>query len=165
MAILPKRSSLKLLHCQVQGQRKNEASIHGTAKEFAVNSLACPRVVSISNSTSKGQTRGMLGKRRCLRCGQPLSVHLDHQVLERVARADRQLLLDCNIMLCQHLGVATEEGAYTRDKMSDPAYKPPPRFRLALKLQKGGGVYAGHYGISSGSERTVEVTCIFDKFQ
>ena len=61
MAILPKRSSSKLLHCEVQGQRKNEASVHGTAKEFAVNSLACPRVVSISNSTLKGQTRGMLG--------------------------------------------------------------------------------------------------------
>jgi len=28
------------------------------------------------------------------------------------------------MFLCQHLGVAPEEGAYSRDKMSDPAYKP-----------------------------------------
>jgi len=28
-------------------------------------------------------------------------------------------------VLCQHLGVAPEEGSYSRDKMSDPAYKPP----------------------------------------
>jgi len=45
-------------------------------------------------------------------------------------------------MLCQHLGVAPEEGAYmySRDKMSDPAYKPPLRFRLALRLQNGGRI-------------------------
>ena len=119
-------------------QRKNGAIVHRSAKEFAVDSLACPRVVSISNSTLKGQTRGILGKRRCLRCGQPLSVDLDHRVSELVARADRH-----------NLGVATEEGAYSRDKMSDPAYKPPLCFRLALRLQKVGGVYAGHYGIYS----------------
>jgi len=92
----------------LSSSRKNEASVHRTAKEFAVDSLACPRVVSISNSTWKGQTRGMLGKRRCLRCGQPLSVDLDHRVSEQVARADRKLLSVCNIMLCQHLGVATD---------------------------------------------------------
>ena len=50
-------------------------------------SLACPRVVSNSNSTLKGQTRGILVKRRCLRCGQPLSVDLDHRVSELVASA------------------------------------------------------------------------------
>jgi len=33
-------------------------------------------------STLNGQTRGVLGKRRCLRCGQPLSVNLDHKVFE-----------------------------------------------------------------------------------
>jgi len=64
-------------------------------------------------------------------------------------RADRQLLAVCNIMfLCQHLGVAPEAGAYSQDKMSDPAYKPPLRFRLALKLQNGGRIYAGRYVIS-----------------
>jgi len=71
-------------------------------------------VVSVSNSTLKGQAH-------CLHCGQPLSVDLDHRVsgakgtgtTELVARADRQLLSVCNIMfLCQHLGVAPEEGAY-----------------------------------------------------
>ena len=43
--------------------------------------------------------------------------------------------------------MAPEVGAYSRDKMSDTPYKPPLRFRLALRLQKG-GVYAGHYGTS-----------------
>ena len=35
-----------------------------------------------------------------------------------------------------------------REKMSHPAHKPPPphRFVLWLRLQKGGGVFAGHYG-------------------
>ena len=32
--------------------------------------------------------------------------------------------------------------------MSHPAYKPPLRFVLRLRLQKGGGVFAGHYGMS-----------------
>ena len=31
--------------------------------------------------------------------------------------------------------------------MSHPVYKPPLRFVLTLRLQKGGGVFAGHYGI------------------
>jgi len=47
----------------------------------------------------------------------------------------------CNIMfLCQHVGMAPEEGVYLRDKMSDPAYKPPLHFRLALRLQNGGHI-------------------------
>ena len=34
---------------------------------------------------------------------------------------------------------ASEEWAYSRDTMTDPAYKPPPpRFRLAWRLQNGG---------------------------
>ena len=37
-----------------------------------------------------------------------------------------QLLKRSVIFLCQHLGVALEEEAYSRDKMSDPTYKPPP---------------------------------------
>ena len=32
----------------------------------------------------------------------------------------------------------TEEGAYSRDKMSDPAYKPPPTFSTSAKVAKGG---------------------------
>ena len=43
------------------------------------------------------------------------------------------------MFLCQHLGVVSEEGEYTRDKMSDLAYKPPRlHFLLALRLQNGG---------------------------
>jgi len=43
-------------------------------------------------------------------------------------------------MFLGHLGVAQEEGAYSRDKMSDPAYKPPLRLRLALRLQNWGRI-------------------------
>jgi len=39
---------------------------------------------------------------------------------------------------CQHLGVAPEEGEYSQHKISDPAYKTPLHFRLALRLQNGG---------------------------
>ena len=42
--------------------------------------------------------------------------------------------------------MAPEVVAYS-DKMSDPAYKPPPTFSASVKVVKrGGGVYAGHYG-------------------
>ena len=56
-----------------------ERSQHPPAKEFAKD---CKRVCEWCQcySTLKGQTRGVLGKRRRLHCGQPLSVALDHQV-------------------------------------------------------------------------------------
>jgi len=41
------------------------------------------------------------------------------------------------MFLCQHLGVAPEEGAHLQDKMSDPAYKPPPPMLLtSVKVAK-----------------------------
>ena len=74
-------------------------------------------------------------------------------------RADQQLLLVCNIMLCQHLGVPPEEGAYSQDKMSDPTYKPPVRFQLALRLQNGGRICScGDSGYVSLSNQI----CSFD---
>ena len=73
----------------------------------------------------------MLGKRRRLRCGQPLSVDPDQKVFEfledetdRCSYVSSQLLYR-SVIICKYLGVAPEEGAYSRDKMSDPAYKPP----------------------------------------
>jgi len=42
------------------------------------------------------------------------------------------------MLLCRRLDMAPEEGEYTRDKLSDPTYKPPLRFQLALRLQNGG---------------------------
>ena len=39
------------------------------------------------------------------------------------------------MFLCQHLGVALEEGAYSQDRMSDPTYNLPLCFQLALRLQ------------------------------
>ena len=95
----------------------------------------------------KGQTHGVLGKRCYLRCGQPMSVDLDHrlsggQEKRRKIGVEPASVTVCNIIifLCQHLGMAPEEGAYLLDKMSDPAYKPPIRFRLALRLQNGGRI-------------------------
>ena len=86
--------------------------------------------------------RGVLGKRRHLRCGQPLSVDLDQKVFkfledetDRCSYVSSQLLY--RSVICERLGVAPEVGVYSRGKMSDPAYKPPLRFRLALRLQKG----------------------------
>ena len=74
-----------------------------------------------------------------LRCDQPLSVDLDHQVSGgQEAKADQcqtSLIprpvfhhMGTIMFLCQHLGTAPEEGAYVQDIMSDPAYKPSPRF-------------------------------------
>ena len=42
------------------------------------------------------------------------------------------------MFLCQHLGVAPEEGAYSRDEISDPAYKPPPTLSTNAKVAKRG---------------------------
>jgi len=77
----------------------------------------------------------MLGKRRCLRCGQPLLADLDHRVSE-LCDGRSVASIVCN-MLCQRLGVAPEEGAYSRDKMSDPAYK-PPTLSTSVKVAKRG---------------------------
>ena len=51
---------------------------HRTAKEFAVDR----KRVRASATALNEQTRGVLGKRRNLRCGQPLSVDLDQKVFE-----------------------------------------------------------------------------------
>ena len=65
------------------------------------------------------QTRGVLGKRRRLCCGQPLSVDLDQKVFEfledeteRCSYVSSQLLY--RSVICEHLGVAQEVGAYSR---------------------------------------------------
>jgi len=99
----------------------------------------------------EGQTHGVLGKHRRLCCGQPLTVDLNHRVSggqekQRQIGVEPASVTVCNIMfLCQQLGMATEEGAYSCDKMSDPAYKLPLHFRLAPLLQNM-GKHAGHYG-------------------
>ena len=54
-------------------------SAHRPTKEFA-NDHKHVREWCQCYSTLKGQTRGVLGKRHRLRCGQPLLVDLDHQV-------------------------------------------------------------------------------------
>ena len=80
----------------------------------------------------------MLGKHRCLHCGLCQSILTKrYSSFWRTREAkDDQFISACNIIfLYRHLGVALEEGAYSRDKMSDLAYKPPLHFRLALRLQ------------------------------
>ena len=111
----------------MEWQRQNKASVHRTAKEFADDRK---RVCEWCQcySTLKGQTRGVLGKRRCLHCGQPPSVS-GGQEKRRQISVELASVTVCNItFLCQHLGVALEEGVYLRDKMSDPAYEPPNAF-------------------------------------
>jgi len=41
------------------------------------------------------------------------------------------------LRLCQHLGMAVEEGVYSQDKMSDPAYN-PPMLSTSAKVAKRG---------------------------
>ena len=87
----------------------------------------------------------MLGKHHRLRCGQPLSVNLDQKVFEFLedetdwcSYVPSQLLYRMyQSVICEHLGVAPEVGAYMRDKMSDPAYKPPPTFSTRAKAKQG----------------------------
>ena len=75
MAMLPKQQhdlSSKLLHCQVEWQRQNKASVHRPAKEFANDRKRVHEWRQL--------THGGLGKCCRLRCGQPLSVDLEHRV-------------------------------------------------------------------------------------
>ena len=65
----------------VEWQRKNEASIHTTAKHFLIN-RKCVSEWCQMYSRLKGQTCGALGKRRRLCWGKPLSVELDQKVFE-----------------------------------------------------------------------------------
>ena len=126
----------------MEWQRQNKASVHRTAKEFA-NDHKSVHEWCQCYSTLKGQTRGVLGKRPRLCCGQPLSVDLDHEFLEDERSKGRsvsnQLLSVCNnyMFLCQPLGVAPEEGAFSQDKISDPAYK-PPTLSTSAKVAKQG---------------------------
>ena len=86
MAMLPnsnmifRRNSYTVKVSVVEWQRQNEASVHGIAGKFIDGRK---RVCEWCQcySTLKGQTHGVLGKRRRLCCGQPLSVDLDHRVL------------------------------------------------------------------------------------
>ena len=95
----------------VEWQCKNEASVHRTTKEFAIDHK---HVCDWSQyySTLKGQTRGVLGKRRRLHCGQFLSVDLDHQVS---GGQEKRRQIGVEPVLCQHLGVVLEEGVYSQD--------------------------------------------------
>jgi len=68
----------------------------------------------------------MLGKCRCLCCGQPLSVDLDQKVLEFLEDERNEASQVSNQLLKQ---------GHIRE-MSDPAYKPPLCFRIVLRLQQ-----------------------------
>ena len=149
MAILPKWSSSKLLHCQVQGPHGNVRTKPASTEQLRNSpSIASVFASGVNQQHIERTNPQNAWKHRCLHCGQPLPVDLTIEFLglgdDRISSkgsADRQPLSVCNIMfLCQHLGMAPEEGAYSRDKMSDPAYKPPLHFRLALRLQNGGRI-------------------------
>jgi len=71
----------KLLHCQVQGLHSGLAKpdTDHAAKEFVKDRKHVREWCQCYN-TLKRQTCGVLGKPCRLRCGQPLSVDLDHRV-------------------------------------------------------------------------------------
>ena len=85
MAMLPnsnmifRRNSYTVKVSVVEWQHQNEASVHRIAGKFT-NDRNRVREWCQCYSTLRGQTRGVLGKRCRLRCGQHLSVNLDHRV-------------------------------------------------------------------------------------
>ena len=107
-------------------QHKNEASIYRTAKEFAIDRKRVrewrqsatltahwkdkPAVYTVANLCQSILTIKFLG------LGGP-----GQQTMSTSRRG-------------------TGRGAYSQDKMLDPTYKPPLRFRLALRLQNGGRI-------------------------
>ena len=120
----------------VEWQCQNKACVHRPAKEFG---------------NDRKRVREWRQPAECLENAAiyavaNLSVNLDHRVSggqekQRQISVKPTSVTVCNIMfLSQHLGVAPEEGAYSRDKMSDPAYKPPLCFQLALRLQNWGRI-------------------------
>ena len=104
-------------------------------------------------------TRGVLGKRHCLRCCQPLSVNLDHRVSggqekRRQIGVEPASVTVCNIMfLCQHLGVAPEEGAYSREIKCQIPHISPPTLSTSAKVAKRGAYMRDTTVYSSSSSR------------
>ena len=113
----------------VEWQRKNEASIHKTAKHFTIDRKRVCKWCQ-KYSPLKGQTCGALGKRRRLCCGKPLSVELE-------------------LMWAGH-----RKGGRNRErKCHIPRISPPLRFVLRLRLQKGGRICGTlWYKVASFSE-------------
>jgi len=71
--MIVRRNSYAVKVSVVEWQRQNEASICGKAEKFA-NDRKRVREWCQCYSTLKGQTHGVLGKGRRLRCGQLLSI-------------------------------------------------------------------------------------------
>ena len=124
-------------------QCKNETSVRRTAKEFAVNRKCVREWCQSATAHWKDKPAECLENAAVYAVANLCQSILTIEILglggttELVAREDQQLLIE---FLGQHVGVAPEEGAYSRNKMSDPAYKPPLRFRLALRLPNGGRI-------------------------
>ena len=143
MAILPKWSSSKLLHCQVQGP-------HGNARTKPASIEQIRNLPSIANVFASGVNQQQHIERTNQRNAwkTPLSMLWPTSVCwswpssfwglgdDRISSEGRSAASTVNI----YLGVAPEEGAYSRDKMSDRAYKLPLRFWLGLRLQNGGRI-------------------------
>ena len=123
----------------VEWQRQNEASVYRTAKEFA-DDRKCVREWCQCYSTLKGQARGVLRKCHRLHCGQPLSVDLDHWVSGGREKRRKIGVESASTELVSPSRRGPGRGGYSRDKMSDPAYKPSLRFRLVIRLQNRGHI-------------------------
>ena len=84
MSSVPNRRSsytVKFKVFVVEWQRKNNASVHKTAKEFSVD-RKCVCDWNDKYSLLKMQSSGAQGKRRRVCCGKPLLTELDQKVYE-----------------------------------------------------------------------------------
>ena len=111
-------------------QRKNEASVHRTAKEFTVNRKS----VHECYSTMKGQTE-------CLENATVYAVaSLCQLILTKRYLSfwrTRETMADPSPVSNQLLSVC-RGGVYSRDKLSVPAYNPPPTLSTSAKVAKQG---------------------------
>jgi len=141
MALLPKYIATPTLSSSRSLRWSGNARTKPVSTEQLRNSLtiACSRVVSMLQHTERTNPRktppSTLWPTSVSRSW-PSSFWRDERSEGR--SVSNQLLS----VLCQHNRHGLEEGAYLRDKMSDPTCKPPLRFRLySYKVEKREGRY------------------------
>jgi len=82
----------------------------------------------------------VLGKRHLYAVANLCQLILTIEFLEDERSEGRLVSNQLLSVLGQHLGMVPEEGAYSRDKISDLAYKPPPTLLTNAKVAKWGHI-------------------------
>jgi len=96
----------------VEWQRQNEASVHRTAKEFADDRKRVSMLQHRKDKPAEYLENAAVCAVANL-CQSILTIEFLKDERSEGRYVSNQLVSVCNIVLCQHLGMAPEEGAYS----------------------------------------------------